>query len=303
MDQDKEFFPEVWDSSMLGSLKACPQLFRKIYIQQYKSKEPNVHLRAGGAFARGVEVARTAFYVDGQNAEDSVALGVGALLESYGDFECPPESGKSAERTAGALEFYFQNYPLNHDSAYPIQLPGGKRGIEFSFAHPLPIDHPVTGQPLLYCGRMDAILNYANDTFVFDEKTTSSLGSTWSRKWDLRSQFTGYVWGCRESGIRTAGVVVRGVSILKTTYGTAEAITYRPEWMVDRWYLELLEWISDAIRWWKTKGFRYNLDESCVSYGGCGFLSVCQSQNETPWLDTYFERRHWNPITREETKL
>lgn len=296
-------FPEVFDSSMIATLKQCPQLFKKVYIDQYKSKGQNVHLTAGGAFAKGVEVARRQFYEDGKSADDSIAAGLGALLEAYGDYQCPDDSAKSAVRMAGALEFYFTNYPLNHDAAYPITLPGGKRGIEFSFVHPLAIDHPVTGQPILYSGRMDAILNYAGDVFIFDEKTTTSLGATWGRKWDLRSQFTGYCWGCREAGVRTGGVVVRGVSILKTKYETAEAISYRPEWMLDRWYTELLEWIADAIRWWKTGRFRYVLDDACTSYGGCGFSSVCQSENEAPWLDTYFVRKHWDPVTRKETLL
>src|SRR5205807_5169942 len=139
-----EYFPEVFDSSMVATLKQCPQLFKKIYLDEYKSKEINVHLRAGGAFARGLEVARSAFYIEGLPSEDAIAKGLGALLESYGDYQCPPDSAKSAERTAGALEFYFQQYPLNHDAAYPILLPGGKRGIEFSFVHPLAINHPVT---------------------------------------------------------------------------------------------------------------------------------------------------------------
>jgi hypothetical protein len=297
------YFPEVFDSSMVATLKQCPQLFKKIYVDQWKAKELNVHLIAGGAFARGLEVTRNAFYVDGHSAEDSIAMGARALLTHYGDFQCPPDSGKSAIRTAGALEFYFSNYPLSHNTAYPITLPGGKRAIEFSFAHPLSIDHPVTGHPILYCGRLDAILQYAGDTFVFDEKTTSYLGSTWGRKWDLRSQFTGYCWGCRQYGIRAAGVVVRGVSILKTKYETIEAISYRPDWMVDRWYGELLEWIAEAIGWWRTGRYKYNLDESCTSYGGCGFATVCQSQDERPWLESYFERRHWDPVTRTETIL
>ncbi len=296
-------FPEVFDSSMIATLKTCPQLFKKVYIDQYKTKGDNVHLLAGGSFAKGVEVARRSFYEEGLSSDDSIASGLEALLKAYGDYQCPPDSAKSAERMAGALEFYFEHYPLNHDAAYPVILPGGKRGIEFGFVEPLGIDHPITGQPILYSGRMDAILNYAGDTFVFDEKTTGALGSSWGRKWDLRSQFTGYVWGCRQAGIHTAGVVVRGVSILKTKYDTAEAISYRPEWEVNRWYGELLEWISDAMRWWKSGRFRYTLDDACQSYGGCGFSSVCKSENEGPWLDTYFERRHWDPVTRLETKV
>jgi hypothetical protein len=288
---------------MLATFKSCPQLFKKIYIDQWKSKERSVHLHAGGAFAHGIERARRAFYEENKDADTAVADGFRALLEFYGTFECPADSAKSAERTAGALEFYFDSYPLLKGQDEPIILPGGKRGIEFSFAHPLPFIHPETGNPLLYCGRMDAIINYAGGIFICDEKTTTSLGATWSKQWDLRAQFTGYAWGCREAGIRVDGVVVRGVSILKTKYDTQAPIAYRPEWQVDRWYKELLEWIEDIQTCWKTGRWKYNLDHSCADYGGCAFRSACLSQDETPWLDTYFERRYWDPILRTETKL
>jgi hypothetical protein len=302
-------FPEVFDSSILATAKSCHQLFNKIYLQQWKSKEQSVHLHAGGAFAKGIETARVEFFVNHRSAPDSVALGLGALLAAYGNFECPPDSAKSAERMAGALEFYFDRYPLGEKECPPVTLPGGKRGIEFSFAHPLPIDHPVTGNPIIYCGRMDALLEYAGAPFIVDEKTTTSLGPTWSRQWDLRSQFTGYAWGCRESGVRVQGAIIRGVSILKTKYDTQEAITYRPEWQIDRWYNQTVELITE-LKWrWQryqsgdTLAFPYNLDHSCADYGGCAFRQICASQDEQPWLETYFERRHWDPITRQETKL
>jgi len=302
MNQDP-YFPAIFDSSMMASYKACPQLFFKTYIQEYKPKEVSVHLHAGAAFARGLEVARTAFYVNGSTPEDAVAEGLRALLSSYGDFECPADSAKSAERMSGAFEFYFANYPLTSEDSVPITLPGGRRGIEFSFAHPLPIKHPVTGDPLLYVGRMDAVIHYAGGIYICDEKTTTQLGASWSRQWDLRAQFTGYAWGCQQAGIRVDGAIVRGVSILKTKYDTQQAISYRPEWQVARWYEELIEWIDEIKVSWMRGKFRFNLDHSCAEYGGCTFRQACSSQDPQPWLDTYFERRHWNPLLRTEVKL
>lgn len=300
---DTRYFPQIFDSSMLASYKACPELFNKSYIAEWKPKEVSVHLHAGASFARGLEVARTSFFVEGLSAEDAVAKGMGALLTHYGDFECPADSAKSAERMAGAFEFYFEQYPLTMEDSVPILLPGGKRGIEFSFAHPLPIKHPVSGDPLLYVGRMDAIIEYAGGKYICDEKTTTSLGATWSRQWDLRAQFTGYAWGCGESGIRVDGAIVRGISILKTKYDTQQAISYRPEWQIKRWYDEMIEWIDEIKVSWIRNKWRHNLDHSCADYGGCTFRQACSSQDETPWLDTYFERRHWNPLLRTEEKL
>lgn len=300
---DTNFFPEVFDSSMMASFKSCPQLFKKIYIDQWKSKQTKVDLHAGGAFAKGLEVARRAFYEQELDHANSYALGLRALTVAYGDFECPADNPKSLERVLSALSFYYDNYPFNHQTAFPILLPGGKRAIEVSFAHPLPILHPITGQPLLYCGRGDAVVNYAGDNYICDEKTTKSLGPSWAGQWGLRGQFLGYTWGFRNNGFRVAGTLVRGVSILKTKHDTQEAICNFSPFEVDRWYGELLEWITEIVTCWKTDRWKYNFDSSCSQYGGCGFKDVCKQENENPWLRQFFERRHWDPILRMEHKL
>lgn len=294
-------FPPVWDSSTLNEYKECPTKWNLSVSQLYKAKGRSIHLHAGGAFANGIEASRRAFYEDHQDAETSVALGVGALLQFYGDFVYPEDSAKTPERMAGALEYYFANYPLVVGQADPITLPNGKLGIEFGFVEPLEVCHPETGDPILYSGRMDAILNYAGSVLLTDEKTASSLGATWSRQWDLRAQFTGYTWGCLQNGIKVDGALIRGVSILKTKYETQQAITYRPQWQIDRWFVEANEWISDCITMWKRKYYRHNLGEACSSFGGCSFKQICQSQDTRSWLETYFEQRHWDPVARQET--
>lgn len=297
------YFPEVFDSSILATFKSCPQLFKKVYLDQWKGKLPNVHLRAGGAFARGLEIARRSFYEQGQDSDTAIAAGLGALLEFYGDFECPADSAKSAERTAGALEYYFSQYAMDRDEGQPIIMPNGKYAIEFSFAHPLPINHPITGNPLICCGRSDAAIHYGGGKHILDDKTTSQLGASWSKQWDLRSQFTCYKWGFEQAGIDIDGVIVRGVSILKQKYDTQQCVSFRPDWQVDRWYNQLLETLEDIIELWKKGRWHYNLDSACADYGGCGFRLACSSKDELPFLETSFERRHWDPVTRVETLI
>jgi hypothetical protein len=123
-------FPHVVDSTMLATFRSCPQKFFRSYVEHWKPKSESVHLVAGGAFAKGLEVARRSFYERGANAEEALEWGMKALLETYGDFECPADSAKSAMRMAGALEFYFQQYPLlDPDGPHPISLPGGSKDL------------------------------------------------------------------------------------------------------------------------------------------------------------------------------
>lgn len=309
----RPMFPHAIDSTMLAAFRACPRKMQLSYVEHWKPKAESVHLVAGKAFASGIEAARMAFFEgrfhtsDGWQScpkgEREVAeqIGLAALIRSYGNFECPADSAKSLERTAGALEFYYERYPLGLDGSAPHPFPDGRHGIEFSFAEPLPtVRHPVTGNPLLYTGRMDMVGSYQGGLFGFDEKTASQLGASWSKQWDLRSQFTGYTWACRRNGLNVQGIVVRGVSILKTKYDTQECIAYRGDWEVDRWLTQTKRDIRRMIQCWEAGWWDYNLDHSCADYGGCQFMQICKSPEPESWLPMYFDRRVWDPLAREE---
>lgn len=302
--QTRPMFCHTIDSTILSTFRSCPQKFFRQYVQHWKPIAQSVHLVAGGAFASAIEAARNAFYVEGLLASDAEAAGLAALIAHYGDFDCPADSAKSLERMCGAFEFYLHNYPLGADGATPITLPSGRRGIEFSFAEPLDIRHPVTGDPILYTGRSDMIAErYGAGVWIYDEKTTSSLGATWGRQWEMRSQFTGYSWAARRQGIETAGAIVRGVSILKTKYDTLEVPTYRSDYEIDRWEQQTIRDIQRMIRCWEEGYWDYSLDGACTDYGGCSFVPICKSSNPDDWLSSKFQQRVWDPLARKELSV
>lgn len=300
MSAARPMFPHAVDSTMLAAFRACPQRMFRTYVEHWKPSQDSVHLVAGGAFAKGLEVARKRHFEDGAGVEESIADGLAALMAKYGDFECPPDSAKSLERTAGAYEFYFDNYPLGNDGMIPITFADGRRGIEFSFAEPLHVPHPVTGDPMLYTGRADMISSFAEGQYIVDDKTASQLGASWSRQWELRSQFTGYSWAARQAGIDTQGCIVRGVSILKTKYDTQQAITYRAPWEIDRWLAQTERDVRRMIECWRSGVWDYALDGACTEYGGCALTRVCKSADPETWLPMYFHKRVWDPLARRE---
>ena len=296
----KPMFPHTFDSTMLSALRSCPQKMFRTYVEHWKPKSESVHLIAGGAFAKGIEVARKEFYENKATEEDAVAAGLHALLLAYGDFECPPESAKSANRMAGALEVYFENYPLANAAATPIAFPNGKLAIEFSFAEPLDIAHPVTGDPILYTGRADMIAEFCGGIYCVDEKTTSSLGASWGKQWEMRGQFSGYQWAAQKAGVNVQGTLVRGVSILKTKYDHLQHVTYRSPYEIDRWLDQSLRDIKRAIAMWKDGHWDYAMDGACAEYGGCSMVSICKSPDPETWLSLYFEPRVWDPLARKQ---
>jgi len=287
-------FPSVIDSTMLSTWR-CRRKFQLAFLERYGSQGKSIHLTAGGAYAKGLEVARRAF-MEGSSPERSLLLGTHALIVDYGDADAAG-TAKTLDRMVGALEFYFDRYPLQTDPCRISDI-AGRPAIEFSFGLPLPFNNPDTGEPLLYAGRTDAIMDFVGGRYILDDKTTSSLGESWSRQWTLRSQFTGYAWAARTLGIKTAGTIVRGVSILKTKYDTAQAIINQPDWKIDRWVAHRDFQISEMLAAYATGYFDPALDDTCNEYGGCTFKQICEVSpaQQIQWLETNFVENEWNPL-------
>lgn len=299
-------FPKALDSTMLKAFRSCPQLFYKEFLLHYKPRSESIHLIAGKAFASGLEAMRRAYYQHGQSAETALGEGLQALVLEYGTPDAFVKEAKSLERMCGALEYYATAaFPLEFDEATPMVLPSGARAIEFSFALEFSprLVHPETGEPLLYSGRCDQIVDYAGGRWPEDDKTTSQLGASWANQWSLRSQFTGYAWAARQFFENIQGVLVTGIAIRKTGYDHQRHSTPRMTPLIELWYEQTERDLLRMIECWKAGYFDYTLDEACGSYGGCIFREVCGREDEAPWLDAGFVKREWNPIARMETEL
>lgn len=296
-------FPSLIDSTMMSSFKSCPRKFELEWLHHWKSSYPSVDLHAGKAFAAGLEFARKSYYEQGTSPEVALRIGAEKLRGEYGDFQPPEGHAKTLDRMLGAFHYYFTQYPLETDTAKPAILSGDRHAIEFSFSEPIDFNNPETGDPLIYVGRFDMLVEYANGLYGLDDKTSKALGYSWSSKWDLRSQFTAYTWGASRAGIHLNGFLVRGVSILKTKYETMQALTYRPQWMLDRWYENLLSSLEKMKQMWESGKFDYALDDACEQYSGCMFKKICTGKNPESWLPVNFVRKKWNPHNRTEELL
>lgn len=294
-------FPRVIDNSMLSDFRTCPRKFAYRWLEHWAPAEVDFNLLAGAAFAAGLEAARLAYWQEGKSPEVAVAEGLRALWTVYGPRE-PANGRKDPLATAAALVYYFDVWPLHEDPAEPLALPSGQRAIEYNFVEPLDLEHPgEVDEPLLYTGRIDLLVTLNGAVFVEDDKTTSDIKSSWADQWDLWSQFTGYVWAARRAQFSSpAGVIVRGVSIRKTGPRHAQYITYRADWEIERWYEQLLRDVRRMIAAYHEDYWDFVLGYQCQF---CPFRQVCKSPEPREWLEAYFVRRKWDPLTRTETLL
>ena len=277
----------ILDSSRLSTFRTCPYKYKLQYIDEWQPREKSIHLVAGAAFAAGIEAARLAWFVDGvRDRDECLARGIIALCREYGATIPPVDSVKTAWRMIGALEHYFNAFPLEDDGCVPLTI-DGRIGIEYQIELPLSIN----GSYHMFKGRCDAVVSFAGGNYIVDEKTTSRLGYSWGTQWDMRSQFTAYAYLMQYLlDIKIDGIIVRGVSILKNGYDTAQVITTRSQHEMAMWYRRLCEDVAMMDRYKETGYYPPNLEGGCTEYNGCPFQRVCKSPDDKKeaWLSLYY---------------
>lgn len=307
-------FPHLLDSTMLNA-STCGRKFFLEYCQRLAPPQKSIHLHAGGVLAEALQVTRLAFHKYGKSAEASLQDGIRAAIRYWGDYPEPTgqrEKYKDFINVAAAIIDYFRQYPLEADPIRPYIRENGDPAIEFTFAIPLPILHPDTGNPLLYGGRSDMVGVYGGFNCIVDEKTTYSFSSNWTKQFLMRGQFIGYIWAGQQSGMDTEMAVIRGIAIQQREIQHLEYGPFSyPKWQIQRWYEQMLikvQRMKDAYEDYTKHGvvldhaFQLNFGEVCSSFGGCAMLDLCTSENPEVWYSTFIENT-WNPLHKDQTKI
>lgn len=308
IDIRQPIFPSAITASTRSLFNSCPEkFFNAVLCGLVIRGAANVHLTCGAAYADALEAFRHEYFTTG-NYERAVALGLLALIRTYGSFDPPEGETKTFDRTVATFVEYLYRYPPAGDHVKPIIGAFGPN-VEFSFTFEIPgCFHPTTGDPMLYGGNLDQLVEFNDAVFVYDDKTTGSMGKLWKRQWDLRSQFSGYVVGLKASmpeiAARLAGVIVRGMGILKTEIKSEEVIALRPDWMLERWKRRLVWDTQRMIQCWKDNYWPTVGEENgeCTSYGICPFHTLCTSQYPERYIEVEYEVVRQDPLTHERVE-
>ncbi len=299
-------FPTVIDNSMRKEFVKCPRSFFYKYILRRIPAGKNEHLNSGGAYAKGLEVFRKLYYASSFHPErineerEELALieAFVACTKTYGAYDPPQGSAKTWLTTVFALCNYVEEWPPEEDHLHPYNPSGDDPSVEFSFAIPLSINHPETGEPILYAGKFDMLAeNDQGMLGVEDDKSTGSLSKNWVQRWRMESQITGYIWAAEQYGYDVGGrAYIRGVSFLKTQIDYLEVPCLRPKFLIDNWHKQLLFDISRMIDCWNHDYWDYDFGDACSSYGGCPFIELCSIPNPLDWVENDFVENTWSPL-------
>lgn len=300
--------PTIIDSTMLVSFRACAAQFHRSHILKRSPQYTSVPLMAGGTFASGIEAYRRAWYADGYSKSACLEIAILAMIVAWGDTDPFPEGkheSRSLDRVIHALISYFNEYPIDKDLFQPhVRADDGHPTIEFGFTVPLdpsegfPLN-PSTGEPFMWAGRSDGLGKFRNLPVFSDEKTTESLGASWSNKWLLRNQFLSYAWCYREMGLPYRSVLVRGVGILKTKISHAEVIIPYPDHLLNRWKDVATYTLHQMVQMWEQNYWPEEFGDACTSWGSCPFTDVCLAadENQDNYLRDGYIHRQWDPAS------
>ena len=295
-------FPNNLDSTMMAAFDSCEQKFYQEYCLRLAPHATSPDLHAGGAFAYGCEVMRKAIYIDKLPYLQSLTAAVNAFTLFWGMVEDPVDerNPKTFANSLGALWDYFNVYKPDDDPIQPVVGENSMPAVEFSFAIPMRVAHPETGDPILYAGRFDMLGVYNGMVCVLDEKTTKSLSTNWATQWAMRGQFMGYCFAAQQYGYDCSTAVVRGIAIQKTQYKHLQAIVQFNKFHINRWWDQINLRAQRMADCWKNNDWRLSFGDGCASYGGCMYMELCISANPTTWYSDY-EERLWDPLKRNPT--
>ena len=313
-------FPAILDNTTVSQFAKCPRSFFWGSLLHLKPKNESIHLHAGKAYAVLCEEFRFAYYdktlATYRDLDASLLRATRAFFKAYG-YDEEQEANEQWEATAKQpmrmLECFLamlDEYPPATDPIQPYMI-DGKPAVEKSFSVPLGLNHPDTGEPLLFHGRFDMLAEYMGQIFVFDDKTTSALGPQWNKQWEFRSQFTGYCMGAQSFGVKVAGAIVRGHCILKGSFKFAQPITYRKDFQIQQWWQDLHALAHQMIEsYQRAKAAQAKqtelimtrehfpclgtFNDGCNAYSGCPYRELCGATHPQRWLGEY-QVRVWDP--------
>ncbi len=317
-DHDDDYILRI-DNSTLEKFQSCPRS-SKFYVIDRKTSPPSEPLLAGGALHNGLEY----LYKHGVHT-DNVD---GAIQESEKHFALYPEvdfTWRNPAMVNHALTQYAKTY--HNNDAFDLVNHKGTDFVERSFEIELGCIElnatiPYTqmflcnegdGKPLyirkLYCvwiGKIDLAVRDNVGLKVLDHKTTSMLGSTFYKQFEIGQQPLGYSWALQKIlGEQCHGFIVNTIywrpPLKNQSFGRVEfsrhPYNYTQE-MISEWERDVMLSVSDFVSNMLRGGFPgYRL--WCVGkYGVCPYHQVCTlSEEHRPAVlnSSLYDNVDWDP--------
>lgn len=298
---DGTFF--AWDSTMLKSAEKCLRYFQYKMIDGWQPGRKSVHLLFGGHYAKALERYHR-LRAEGISLDDALeSVILDCLKETWeitGSRDGVPigrpwysmDNSKTRETLIRSIIWYIDEFA---EDPLVTVVHDGKAAAEYSFTFGVDDD-------IFLCGHLDRVVQYGDDFYVADNKTTSGIiNERYFEQFSPDTQFSLYTFvGQGIFKLPIKGVVVDAAQILVGGTKFSRGFSFRTTEQLNEWYdgaMSLIETVNHAV---VENHFPMN-PSSCGNYGGCEFRHICSrspSQRE-PFLRGDFSRGSvWNPLER-----
>lgn len=312
------------DSTSIGLMKTCWRLYQYTILDGWATKGDAIHLRFGIEYHQALHDFENAKAL-GMVHEDAVRETVRVLLFRIQDFKPDPQTAseklKSKDNLVRSVVWYLDHF--KDDPAKTVILDNGKPAIELSFRFELDWGPPTPSrgpddsvfepnQPYILCGHLDRVVDFQDELYVMDRKTSSSdLSPRYFSQFEPNNQMTLYSLAAQvilSSPIR--GVIIDAVNVNPGMTREGEpkkaferSFTYRTKDQLEEWLYDLKYLLAQAETY-AVEGYWPMNDTACDKFGGCKFKGICSKspQVREQFLKSNFtklsEDEKWNPLKR-----
>lgn len=287
----------AWDATSLDLAQTCLRKYYFANILGIKPKHKSVHLLFGGLYAAALED----FYklrAQGKSIDEALVSVVHDALKNSWDHErgCPmtfDDANKTRVALIRTIVWYVDQFAVESDDGIKTyHLKTGEPAVELSFQLDFATD-------LVYCGHLDRVVEYGDELYVMDQKTTkSTVGSYYFRQFDINNQMSGYSFaGQIVLHTPVKGVIIDAAQILAQSVRFERGITTRSKDQLDEWFNSTIQFLEMVQHLSEQEFFPMN-PNSCFNYGGCPYKSLCSvsPRLRKNYIKSDFESHRWDPL-------
>lgn len=297
-------FQLAWDSTSLGWLKTCPQLYQFNMLEGWNTRTRGVHLHFGGLYATGVEhyaKQRAA----GLGHDEAVLSSVRTVLlesgtrDSTGAWTPWPSDPLVPEKNLYTLiRTLVWNLEDRLTSPFTTYIrPNGEAAVELTFNFSA---FEIGGEEVSLSGHLDEVVVSDDRRWVKDDKTTkSALDASYRQHFSPHNQMSLYsIAGKVVLDEPVAGVLVRAAQVGVTFSRFSTFQVPRSQAVLDEWMRDTETYITLA-REYALRGHWPKNDSACFL---CAFKKVCSVSpaHRKSWLESDFIQtppaHRWNPL-------
>jgi hypothetical protein len=295
----------AWDSTSLGALKICARYYEYNIIEGYSSRIEGVHLRFGSEYNNAL-VTYHKERAKGNDKETSLLAAVRYAMEHTWDYQLnrpwtSDEPTKNRETLIRSIIWYLDKY--EDDPLETQVLSTGEPAVELSFRIHLEITSNLTDEPYLLCGYLDRKVEFVNDSWITDFKTTKSmLDEKYFNQYSPNNQVSQYALAGTMIGSNPIkGVIIDAAQIAVTFTRFQRAQIGRNTQQLEEWLNDAMIYIRQNETYVENNYWPMN-DTSCTRYGGCPYRPVCAAIPELrpKLLEGLYHRRSWDPLVVRE---